>query len=420
MKTVIENLIRTSMSIMVSRFESEHGFYPYINTKFDIVTGRNFGENDEPFRRRDCIYSWIQGRGIESLAKHIRYFRDAGDNDFAGRLTDMLETVVAQMEKLRCRNHGHLPFAMRPDGSSFFPCESVHANYSDLFYSKGLFAASRILGRPDLETEAEKLFLFVLDEIEQGLFHTDQQCFDPKNKVSYIPGKFPQGPRMIALGGIADWIEAKPDERRWADTAEKFIRFIFEHHINSGQYRTCQLWDFIESVDFHAKPWYDGKVLFCDPGHALEFVGLAGKCLLNLQKLGKKDELISDAKKILPNVFIHVFDYGFNPKAGGICKGFDLIERKPINRDMPWWSLPETVRAGIETAKLFPSNNTDEILFRTGQAFRAFVQGFLQTNGFGCQTRNSAGKIIDVIPAVSDADPGYHTNLSLIDVISLL
>ena len=420
MYLVISQILRTSMEIILSRFEINQNKYPFIDTKFHIVSGRDYDDGDEPFRRKDCIYSWIQGRGLESLAKHVSYFKKIGDYQLAGRLTNMLSCVTEKMEQLRVINHGRLPFAMHPDGSPFFVKESDHANFSDLFYSKGLFAASRILGRPDLEIEAEKLFLFVLDEIEKGLFHTDQQCFDPKNKVSYIPGKFPQGPRMIALGGIADWIEAKPNEKCWEDSAEKFIRFIFEHHINSGQYRNCRLWDFIESVDSQEKPWYDGKVLFCDPGHALEFVGLAGKCLLNLQKLGKNDELINDAQKILPNVFIHVFDYGFNPKAGGICKGFDLIERKPVNSDMPWWSLPETVRAGIETATLFPANNGDKVLLRAGQSFQAFVQGFLQPNGFGCQTRNSEGEIIDVIPAVSDADPGYHTNLSLMDVINLL
>ena len=420
MHRMISQILRTSIEVILSRFEHDRKNYPFIDTKFHIVSGRDYDESDEPFRRKDCIYSWIQGRGLESLAKHAAFFKKIGDYQLVARLTDMLTAVTEKMERLRAVNHGRLPFAMHPDGSPFFVKESDHANFSDLFYSKGLFAASRILGRPDWEIEAEKLFLFVLDEIEQGLFHTDQQCFDPKNKVSYIPGKFPQGPRMIALGGIADWIAAKPNEKRWADTAEKFIRFIFEHHINCGQYRTCQLWDFIESIDSNAKPWYDDKVLFCDPGHALEFIGLAGKCLLNLQKLGKNDELISDAQKILPNVFLHVFAYGFNPKAGGICKGFDLIERKPINSDMPWWSLPETVRAGIETATLFPGNNAEEVLLRAGQSFQAFVQGFLQPNGFGCQTRNSAGEIIDVIPAVPDADPGYHTNLSLMDVLNLL
>ena len=418
MHRMISQILRTSIEVILSRFERDRKNYPFIDTKFNIVSGRDYDERDEPFRRKDCIYSWIQGRGLESLAKHATYFMAIGDHKSAERLTDMLAAVTEKMEQLRTVNSGRLPFAMHPDGNSFFAQESDHANFSDLFYSKGLFSASRILGRPDWEMEAEKLFLFVLDEIEQGLFHTDQQCFDPKNKVSYITGKFPQGPRMIALGGIADWIAEKPDEKRWADTAEKFIRFIFEHHINRGQYRTCQLWDFIESVDSQVKPWYDDKVLFCDPGHALEFVGLAGKCLLVLQKLGKYDELINDAQKILPNVFLHVFDYGFDPKAGGICKGFDLIERKPINSDMPWWSLPETVRAGIETATLFPGNNADKVLLRAGQSFQAFVQGFLQPNGFGCQTRNSAGEIIDVIPAVPDADPGYHTNLSLMDVLA--
>ena len=416
----ISEILRTSIELILSRFELNRGKYPFIDTKFNIVSGRDFDESDEPFRRKDCIYSWIQGRGLESLAKHVSYFKEIGDNNLAGRLTDMLSTVTEKMEQLRAIDHGRLPFAMHVDGTPFFASESSHANFSDLFYSKGLFAASRILDRPDLTKEAERLFLFVLNEIEQGLFHTDQKSFDPKNKVSHIPGKFPQGPRMIALGGLADWIEADPNEKRWADTAERFIRFIFEHHINRGQYRSCRLWDFIESVDTDAEPWHDGKLLFCDPGHALEFIGLAGKCLLVLQKSGQKKELIEDAEKILPQVFIHVFDYGFNSKAGGICKGFDLTERKPVNSDMPWWSLPETVRAGIETAALFSGEKSNEILLRTGLSFQAFVQGFLQPNGFGCQTRNDSGKIIDVIPAVPDADPGYHTNLSLIDVIRLL
>ena len=225
---------------------------------------------------------------------------------------------------------------------------------------------------------------------------------------------------MIALGGLADWMAAKPEEVRWADTAERFIRFIFEHHINCGQYENCQLWDFIESVDIEKKPWYDGEQLFCDPGHALEFTGLAGKCLLVLKQQGRKSDLIEKSGNILPQVFIHIFDCGFNRLGGGICKGFDLASGTILNSDMPWWSLPETVRAGMEISKLYPDNHQQEILIRSGQAFQAFVQGFLQPNGFGCQTRDNNGCIVNVIPAVPDADPGYHTNLSLLDVLKLM
>ena len=408
------------MSEILRRFEADSGNYPYIDTKFDIVSNRDFGENDEPFRRKECIYSWIQGRGIESIAGHIVYFRKNDNSDLAARLTKMLSTVTMQMEKLRRQNGGRLPFAMTPDGRSFFKQSGSHAGYSDLFYSKGLFAASQVLGDPKLEHEAEELFSFVLEKIEDGSFRTDQQCFDPKNNVSYIPGKFPQGPKMIALGGLAEWMSAKPEETRWADTAERFIRFIFEHHINRGQYANCQLWDFIESVDSEKKPWYDGFQLFCDPGHALEFTGLAGKCLRALRQQGRKSDLIEESGTILPQVFIHTFDCGFNHSAGGICKGFDLASGTILNSDMPWWSLPETVRAGMEISKLYPDNHQQEILIRTGQAFQAFVQGFLQPNGFGCQTRDNNGCIVNVIPAVPDADPGYHTNLSLLDVLKLM
>ena len=69
-KTQIDRILTDSMTVIADRFE--RGGYPFIDTKFDIVSGRDFGENDEPFRRKECVYSWIQGRGLESLAKHVR------------------------------------------------------------------------------------------------------------------------------------------------------------------------------------------------------------------------------------------------------------------------------------------------------------------------------------------------------------
>ena len=38
---------------------------------------------------------------------------------------------------------------------------------------------------------------------------------------------------------------------------------------------------------------------------------------------------------------------------------------------------------------------------------------------FAYQTRDASGRPVRVIPAVPDLDPGYHTNLSLIDVLKL-
>ncbi len=420
MRQMIDWILRASTEVMLSRFERGGGEYRFVDTKFDIVTGRDFGEGDEPFRRRDCIYSWIQGRGLESLAKHADYFVRVGEADTAARLRAMLAAVAEQMEELRRRNGGRLPFAMHQDGSSFFPLEPGAANFSDLFYSKGLFAAGRTLGREDYRQDGRKLFLMVVEAVRQQRFRTDQQSFDPKNQVQFIEGKFPQGPRMIALGGVADFLAAEPEEDLWADCAEEFIQFIFNHHVNTGRYPELRPFDFIESLTKDGVAWRDGMMVFSDPGHALEFTGLAGKCLLVLRRQKRKAELVAQAGAMLPEIFRHVFDYGFNPKAGGIAKGFDLTARKAVNSDMPWWSLPETVRAGVELMTLYPERNASGIALRAGQAFQAFVQGFLQPSGFGCQTRDENGRIVNVIPAVSDADPGYHTNLSLMDALELL
>lgn len=418
----MQQKILTVINRSISRIAERSGKsdYPFIDTKFDIVTDRDFNKTDEPFRQKGCIYSWIQGRGLESLAKHILFFHSRKNNILSDKLLDILKVVTDSMENLRLKNGGALPFAMMPDGEPFFERKSSHANFSDLFYSKGIIYGAYVLGDEALFQQGKQLFLNVIESVEQQTFRTDQQSFDPKNPVEFIPGKFPQGPRMIALGGLADMMELESENPLWAEYAERFIRFIVTYHINTGEYPDLQKFDFIESLDNSRKAWIDGEVIFSDPGHALEFIGLAGKCLLAMQKNEKQQNLISELSGILPELFCHVFDYGFNHKSGGICKGFDLKKRKPVNSDMPWWNLPETVRAGAELVVLYPNHTlTDAVRLKSQQAFDAFYDGFLQENGFGCQTRSEDGTVINVIPAVSDVDPGYHTNLSLLDVLML-
>lgn len=418
MQQKILHILERSMTRISERSGSSD--YPFIDTKFDIVTDRDFDETDEPFRRKNCIYSWIQGRGLESLAKHVLFFQSHGETERAEKLQKILSAVMFSMEKLREKNGGYLPFAMPPDGHSFFQQGEHYANFSDLFYSKGLVYSAHLLGKVELYQKGKVLFQEVLTAIDNQEFRTDQQSFDPKNPVEFVPGKFPQGPRMIALGGLADLMELEPENPLWSEYAERFIRFIVTYHINTGEYPDLQKFDFIESLDNNRKAWTDGSVVFSDPGHALEFIGLAGKCLLAMRKNGVQGKLIDELQEILPELFCHIFDYGFNHKSGGICKGFDLKSRKSINSDMPWWNLPETVRAGMELMVLYPSHAlTDSVRLKSQQAFDAFFNGFLQENGFGCQTRSEDGSVINVIPAVSDADPGYHTNLSLIDVFML-
>lgn len=418
MRNSLRALIDESLFFMLERFE-QNPDDPFIDTKFDIVSGKDFCAEDAPFRQRNFIYSWIQGRGLESLAGHADDFEQRGDTETAHRLDRMVLRVLTAMESCRKSNGGRVYFAMNPAGKPHFPIESEHANFSDLFYSKGLFAAARRLNLPELAEEAATLFRFVIDEIAAGNFHTDQHGFDPKNPVSFVPGKYSQGPMMIALYGLANFGAAHPEQEIWLDRAAEFIRFIFRYHINLNPGEELKQFDFIESLDANRRPWRDNGDILCDPGHALEFVGLASKCLLEMRRQNRHTALLAEAATVLPGVFRHIFDLGFLP-AGGIVKSYNLTQRQAQNSDMPWWSLPETMRAGAELLSLWPEL-CDGIEQRVAKAQAAFLDGFIAagTHGFACQTRDKNGVAVNVIPAVPDADPGYHTNLSLLDYLKL-
>ena len=122
-----------------------------------------------------------------------------------------------------------------------------------------------------------------------------------------------------------------------------------------------------------------------------------------------------------PSSFARNFDNGYLPGPQGLSKAFDLAARTHLNIDMPWWNLPETIRA----AALCLVGTTDECERATclriwrdcHNAFRLFTRTDLHLMAY--QTRTADGDPVDAIPATSDGDPGYHTGLSLIDVISI-
>ncbi|HTL53001.1 MAG TPA: hypothetical protein VL860_10530, partial [Planctomycetota bacterium] len=200
-----------------------------------------------------------------------------------------------------------------------------------------------------------------------------------------------------------------------------------------GQFDTppsLQRYDMFEGADAAARPWHepDGAVL-SDPGHSTEFVGLATKFLFELEKRPNKSpaqvELLAKARAELPGILLQNFRNGFNPQVGGICKLYDLVTRRPTNPDMPWWNLPETLRAAAGVLRFCPSlpPASREQVFSVIQNssngfFRSFVNEKVHLMAY--QTVNAQGQPVDIIPATADADPGYHTGLSIIDYLRWL
>jgi hypothetical protein len=288
-------------------------------------------------------------------------------------------------------------------GKSRFAATEAY-NYTDLFYAKGLFAAGMRIKNSSLAEKGKVLLNSVISSIDARTFQSDQHIFDPANRGGHAAGKYEQGPLMIALGGTA--------LVRDSATAIRLIEKILENHLNTGKLSGLEKYDFAEAVDAAGQPWRekDGAII-CDPGHALEFVGLACKNLL------QTDDFPQEIPQKLATIFKRAFDLGFQENSG-IMKSYDLANRKPYDTNSPWWSLPEAIRAGVLLAKLYPAEAT-ELSSRIEKMLNNFFTIFAAqgTHGFACQTCDKNGKVVQVIPAVPDADPLYHTNLALIDVI---
>ena len=406
----LEELVNSSFMFLLGRLENSIDSYPFIDTKFNIRTGADFTDDDEYFRRRDHIYGWIQGRGLESIARHADFFGRAGKNVLASRCDKLLLQLVNSLEDMRRKMGSRLSFAFSAQGKMLFDTATPHANYTDIFYAKGLYAAAVRLGLSESAEYAKKWLREIGEDIFERRFSSDQYMFDPANRGGGKPGKFSQGPLMIYLGATALTGNF--------DAAEKFISFIIEKHINHGQFRNLTSGCFVEALKADDQPWQedDGKII-CDPGHALEFTGLAARNLVAMRKVPQYRAFVDKSSKILAELFCRVFDTGFQSRSG-IMKAYDLVEGKAVNTDSPWWSLPESLRSAALLKVLYPEAAA-ELDARAEKMTDAFFNSYIAngTNGFACQTCDVNGRPVDIIPAVPDADPLYHTNLPLIDAL---
>ncbi len=434
-----ETMLVTVLDAILSRY-AERPDYPFIDTKLSTITGEDFP--DDSFKGRGTIFTWIQGRGMEAMADHARWLPACGQlsaEEIASRQNDirkLVADVMKTMEAARARSGGHASFMINPEGQALSVDDDGVArptavrtdacNVSDVFYSKGLFAAANRLGHTEKAAEAKAYFRRVTDDIAADRLYSDQQSFDPKNRVTPIPGRHTHGPRMLAIGGCGLFFRETAEDD-WLRIAEQFIGHIVRTHINQGQIAGLQDFDFVEAVNDGGRPWSDERGILSDPGHALEFVGFATKALLQMQNApgadGQRGKLIERCRDLFPRVLVKNFENGFNHKAGGICKAFDLKSRTPINGDLPWWSLPETIRAAMLIHCFAHDEEAKKDALRVlAESSNAFMARFVNPGAhlMAYQTRNAEGDPVDVIPATPDADPGYHTGLSLIDFLNAL
>ncbi len=430
-----EAICITALGAIVERYQATAG-YPYVDTKLNLITGLDFAP-DDPIRGKGAIYGWIQGRGLEALAGHARWLRDkAGHSDLVAQIDPMLREILDNLRQVRDRNEGHVCFFMTPEGTPFtldsnsqpvpFENGTIHPyGFSDLFSSKGMFAAADYLGDDGARAEALEYVNNVEASMWDRTFTTDQIALDPINRVEYKAGAHAHGHLMIQIGAPSLLVESGI-----SGATERGLRIV-EHELATyanldGRITDLQEGDFWENVDDEGQPYLeDDGSIFSDPGHSLEFVGLAAKFIAIAEGgaiTPDQAQRLAVAKRRLPTLLERNFDNGYFPGPRGVSKGFDLVSRTHVNTDMPWWNLPETIRAAAYCLSQTDDSEEKEMCLRVFRHAHNALLHYLRPDLhlMAYQTRDAAGQPVDLIPATADADPGYHTGLSLIDAIGVI
>ncbi len=434
--TGYETMVVTILRAIVDR----HGRwpdYPFVNTKLDLITGEDFPE-DDPITGKGAIYGWIQGRALESLVGHCRWLRRRGiAEDLVPLVEEIIRGLSGKLQEIRHRQAGRLRFFMTPEGRPFIlddagqptptpVTEETPYGFSDIFGCKGLLASAAYLEDRSAFSEAKDYCCAIDAAIHGRQFENDQVPLDPKNPVEPTSGKHPHGPYMIQIGTAA--LLAGLGEPDSVEMGLRLIRYELENHVNVfGRLPGLKAFDFWEDIGDDGNPYIEDGTIVSDPGHALECVGLILKftSVVRANGLadGKQDREVVEVERMMPRILERNFRNGYRPGPGGIVKAFDLTSRETINSDMPWWPLPETMRSAAFCYRTCDGDGDREMCLAVlRDCHNAFVGGYVRPDLhlMAYQTRDDAGEPVPVIPASADADPGYHTGLSIIDMLEVI
>ncbi|MFC1452881.1 hypothetical protein ACFLSJ_05995, partial [Verrucomicrobiota bacterium] len=233
--------------------------------------------------------------------------------------------------------------------------------------------------------------------------------------------------RMLGIGAYALFAE-QYDEAEYVDGGLAFIQHMLDRNVNvGGRFPELEDHDFVEFLTPDGAPYRQGGDIICDPGHALEYVGFSLKFLDVIESQCSLTEAhrkrCADLRGNLLPVLHRVFPIGFNERGGGMYKTCSLNRRAPVNSDMPWWNLPETMRSamfawhasGDDAARL-------DCLEIVRKCSNAFLGNYVNPGVYymAHQTLDENGHPVPIVPATPDADPGFHTGLSIIDFLEQL
>ncbi len=388
--------------------------WPFVETKFNPNTGR-----DLPAESYNLVFAWFLGRGSEALDDHLHELdriesltsseRRAIRHLFTEWVSNMTQAIV----RIADLHHDRIPFRVNRDlqavdakGQPAQP-DPTRVGAGDIFCAKGLLSNQD----PAVQQRA-----FALLQRAAGLVRSNH---DEVEQTAPPPGRG-HGMRMLMQGAGSCFARKAfdPAVRSAAlDMAAGFLGEVLQAHYNPS---TAV---FAEYVD----PASGNQLPILDPGHANELVGLGLGMIEQLERspLAQKHAgLIACARRELPRLLLKSTELGYNSRHPGLYKTVDSRTGAPLNSDMPWWNLPETMRAAVRACTVA---ETASIRTQCLELFRLCHNAYFSHYPnranmlFPFQTRDGkTGHVLDVVPAVPEGDPLYHANGAFLDMLAVL
>ena len=388
--------------------------WPFVETKFNPNTGCNL-----PDDKYNMVFAWFLGRGSEALDDHLRALDrieslTPSERDAIRRLfTEWIANMTLAICRIADAHQDRIPFRVNRDllaidiGDRPTQPDPTRVGAGDIFCAKGL------LSNPDPTVHQKAFALF---QRAASLVRHDREEVE---QTAPPPGRG-HGMRML-MQGVGSCFARKaidPAMRTAAlDMAAGFLGEVLQDHYDPS---TAIFAEYVEPISAERMP-------VLDPGHANELVGLGLGMIEHLERSTLAERhaaLIGRARHELPRLLLKATALGYNSRHPGMYKSVDNRTGEPINRDMPWWNLPETMRAAV---RAYAVAETESIRIQCLEVFRlchnAYFSHYPNRNNmlFPFQTLDGrSGKVLDVVPAVPEGDPLYHANGAFLDILDVL
>jgi len=411
---IYDCVITPSVRMLLERHRARPD-WPYIDTKFNPNTGQDLPESSY-----DVVFTWFLGRGAEALDGHLGILDQLPglSRDERSQARDLFGTLISNMIQAIAKtieiNNARLPFRMNRELQGIdqhgrpVQADTKTRAAGEIFCAKGLIAQ----GSGDNVRRGLDILLETADFICRNQYAADQ--------FGELPADIWQAPRMLALSAVPLLFTKTQDPVMRAqalDLADGFIRHVLDIHYDA---ETALFSEYVDVETRTPKP-------LLDPGHAGELVGFAlaaTDCMSADAPTPERRSLIDRTRHEMPRLLIKAVELGFNTRHPGIYKAVDNLTGEVINDDMPWWNIPEAMRAAARCVEVTDDDPTrDRCLEILRICHNAYFTSYPNPDNalFPFQTISGAtGEVVDKVPAVPEGDPFYHTNLALLDMLDVL